>query len=196
MPNPSQTKSVLMLRTDDQKLVPTQRQEEPCEPLREKQLRVLDEMEFGERRHHAVAVNVTEGIAFQLSALRRDRQWSRRDLAERSGVSERVIAKWENPNAEKCTFDAFLKIAKAFDVSFLTRFAPFRELAEWFVCLGPQKLSPMPFEDDRKDLSHGMGYERQSRFVDRFEMAHIVSAADHTSITIVTAYSARNNSAV
>ena len=99
-------------------------------------------------RHEIVSENIIEGLAFQIAALRKARGWTEQDLAARCEVHQNVIEKWEDPNRSKKTFAPFLRLAQALDVAFIARFAPFGELADWFVDLSPKKLAPPSYGEE------------------------------------------------
>ncbi|MBQ0017333.1 MAG: helix-turn-helix transcriptional regulator [Clostridiales bacterium] len=48
--------------------------------------------------------------------LRKDKNWSRNELASRLNVSTRLICYWENGERE-CSFDMLIKLAELFEVS-------------------------------------------------------------------------------
>ncbi|MCY3954720.1 MAG: helix-turn-helix transcriptional regulator [Nitrospira sp.] len=100
-------------------------------------------------RHEIAYENIIEGLAFQIAALRKARGWTEQDLAGRCGVHQKVIEKWEDPNRSKKTFVPFLRLAEAFDVAFISRFAAFGEVADWFANLSPKKLAPPSYEEER-----------------------------------------------
>lgn len=51
-----------------------------------------------------------------LSELRKEREMSRRELAEKLNVSVRLVCYWENGQRE-CSFDTLIAICTFFDVS-------------------------------------------------------------------------------
>ncbi|MEO8520975.1 MAG: helix-turn-helix transcriptional regulator [Acidobacteriota bacterium] len=71
-------------------------------------------------------------IPFQIRAMRAKRNWTQKDLARESGMAQGRISLLENANYEGAVnVKTLVKLAAAFDVGLIVRFAPFSELAEW-----------------------------------------------------------------
>lgn len=71
-------------------------------------------------------------IPFQIRAMRSRRGWTQKQLAKQAGMTQARISVLENPNYEGAVnVKTLVKLAEAFDVALVVRFAPFSELAEW-----------------------------------------------------------------
>jgi transcriptional regulator with XRE-family HTH domain len=71
-------------------------------------------------------------VPFQIRAMRKRKGWTQKDLAAESGMKQARISLLENPNYEGAVnVKTLLKIAQAFDVGLIVRFAPFSEVAQW-----------------------------------------------------------------
>jgi transcriptional regulator with XRE-family HTH domain len=78
-----------------------------------------------------VESNLSKELAFQLRALRDNKEWSQPELAERIGTSQNAISRLENPNYGKATITTLKKLAAVFDVGLVVRFVPFSQLVNW-----------------------------------------------------------------
>jgi transcriptional regulator with XRE-family HTH domain len=102
-----------------------------------------------EYRREFVSENVATGLAFQIGHLRDSRGWTQEELAERMGKArQETISQWENPNYGRYSVSTLKKLAAAFDVALIVRFAPFSELASRTVRLTAQDLAPPSFEEE------------------------------------------------
>lgn len=79
-----------------------------------------------------VGAEVKRVIPFQISAIRKLRGWSQEELARRSGLTQGVISRSEDPDYGNLTLNTVIKIANGFDVAFVGKFVPYSELANWY----------------------------------------------------------------
>lgn len=71
-------------------------------------------------------------IPFQIRAMRERRGWTQRELAEHANMAQARISVLENPSYEGAVnVKTLVKLAAAFDVALVVRFARFGELAAW-----------------------------------------------------------------
>lgn len=113
-------------------------------------------------RHSWVESHVTNGIAFQLRAMRKARQWEQEKLAEVALGSPKLqpmISRYENPDYGKYSLRTLLDFARAFDVALQVRFAPFSEIIKWEDDLPGIELSVPTFE---AELANGSLNEGRS----------------------------------
>jgi transcriptional regulator with XRE-family HTH domain len=82
-------------------------------------LRTLSEDDY---RYAYLADQVRTNIAFQIRALRDQRGWTQKDLAEKAGKPANAISRLEDPDYGKLTLTTLLEMAKAFDVALLVQF--------------------------------------------------------------------------
>ena len=84
-----------------------------------------------EHRAAFVASQINIGIPFQIRALRKQRQWDQKVLAEKAGMAQPRIALMERPGHGELTLKTLKRLADAYDVALVVRFAPFSELVDW-----------------------------------------------------------------
>ncbi|MGB9430391.1 MAG: helix-turn-helix transcriptional regulator, partial [Gammaproteobacteria bacterium] len=87
-------------------------------------------------------------IAYQVRALRKqkERNWDQKTLAEKAGMLQPRISAIENPSNSKLNLDTLLRIANAFDVALVVKFAPFNELINWAESFSPDSFSVASFD--------------------------------------------------
>jgi transcriptional regulator with XRE-family HTH domain len=83
-----------------------------------------------EQRHLLVAAQIRNGLPVQIRATREDRRWTQAALAEKLGTTQNTISRLENPKTSKPTITTLKRIAEAFDVALLVKFAPFSEFVD------------------------------------------------------------------
>lgn len=90
-----------------------------------------------------VEAEIATTIPFQIRAMRQELGWTQADLAAKTGQQQATISDFENPNIGPKSIASLRKIAAAFDVALIVRFAPFSELVEWVANLS-QKDHAVP----------------------------------------------------
>ena len=78
-----------------------------------------------------VESNLNKGLAFQIRSMRDREDWSQGVLAQKVGMNQNAISRLENPNYGKATITTLKRIAAAFDVGLIIRFAPFGQMVNW-----------------------------------------------------------------
>lgn len=121
----------------------------PDMPSEIKQL-LLTGLEDSDYRRIFAAEQLNTGLAYQLRLLREDRGWTQEELARRTGKSQEMISRWEDPDYGSYSISTLKAFADAFDVSLIVKFAPFSELTKWLTSLSKEQLVPKGFEEDRK----------------------------------------------
>jgi transcriptional regulator with XRE-family HTH domain len=102
-----------------------------------------------EYRKAFVASQINVGIPFQIRALLRSRQgWTQATLAERAGMLQPRISGLMTPGKVRPNIETLRRIAEAFDVGLMVRFAPFSELAKWSDQFDPDRFYVPSFADD------------------------------------------------
>ena len=85
-----------------------------------------------EKYRHALAMaQFKRFVPFQIGALRKERGWSQELLAERSGLTQGVISRAEDPDNGNLAVNTILRIANGFDVVFVGKFVPYSEFDQW-----------------------------------------------------------------
>src|SRR5437899_5016222 len=77
-----------------------------------------------ESRAKFVASHISNGIAFQIRALRNRNRWSQPKLAEEIGTTQNQVYRLENSSKTKPTISTLKKLAAVFDVALVVRFVP------------------------------------------------------------------------
>ena len=101
-----------------------------------------------EDRDIFVSEEIDTGLPFQIRALRKDRGWSQRELAERVGITQEGISRLESLSYGRYTLTTLKRLASAFDVALVVRFEPFSRLIEWTANLSPEDLAVPDYEHD------------------------------------------------
>jgi transcriptional regulator with XRE-family HTH domain len=111
-------------------------------------------MSTKEYRDNFVAAHLSTGIAAQIQALREDRGWTQQQLGDKVGMTQARISLMEGPGYDSYTFSTLKRLATAFDVAIIARFAAFSELAAWTADLSPRKLAVVSFARDTIAPTH------------------------------------------
>lgn len=109
--------------------------------------KLLQELKNDEERDAFVSELINETIPFQIRALREQRGWHQKELAERAGMLQAAISRAENPNYAKFNLETLKRLASAFKVGLLVRFAPLIDLVEWESNLSPDSLKVSSFDE-------------------------------------------------
>jgi transcriptional regulator with XRE-family HTH domain len=88
------------------------------------------------------------GVAFQIRAMRAKRGWSQEELARRVGMAQERISRLEDANYGRYSLRTLKRLAAAFDVALIVRFAPFSAAVDHLAGLSPDDLYVPPFDDD------------------------------------------------
>jgi len=113
---------------------------------REQQIEALKDKEY---RDLYVAEHIRTGIAFQIRAMREDREWTQSELGQRAeGMAQETISLLEDPDYGRLTLRTLRRLASALDVALIVRFTPFSDLVDWMVNLTPQRLAPPSFDEE------------------------------------------------
>jgi transcriptional regulator with XRE-family HTH domain len=115
---------------------------------------LLDSLRDEEYRLAFVDESINVGLASQIRALQRARGWSQKELGQRAGMAQESISLLESPFYGRHTLRTLKRLAAAFQVALIVKFAPFSELAEWADNLTPKTLAPMAFEDEISTLAN------------------------------------------
>ena len=105
-----------------------------------------------EFRDAFVEAHIDNGIAYQISGMRRDRDWDQKTLAEKAGTRQAVISRMEDPDYGRLSITTLKKIAAAFDVALEVKFVPFSEFVGSVRSLCTEFYTPPAFDQD-EDMS-------------------------------------------
>jgi len=109
--------------------------------------RLLEELKDKEYRDAYVSSSVDVGVAFQIRTLRDQKQWNQTELAEKAKMQQERISVLENPSHSP-TLATLKKLASAFDVGLIVRFAPTSELVKYELGLHSKSLEVPSFGDE------------------------------------------------
>ncbi len=117
---------------------------------------LLKKMKNKKYRDLFVSGQIKTGIPFQIRATRDLRGWTQEELGKLAGLPQSAVARLENPDTlHSPNIKTLLKIASAFDVALIVRFAPFSELMHWVESvpyevkgLSPETLAVKSFEEN------------------------------------------------
>jgi len=111
--------------------------------------RIVERLQLKEEREALVESQIFVGIPMQLHSMRRREGWSQKELADRAGDHQGRISLLENIGYESYTVKTLIRIAAAFDVALIVKFAPFSELADQAAHLSERRLLVPRFIEDR-----------------------------------------------
>lgn len=111
-------------------------------------LQLIESLRNREYREAFVEESINVGLASQIRMLQHDRGWTQQDLGERTGMAQESIARLESTDYGRYSIRTLKRLAGAFDVALVVRFAPFSELIDWTISLSRGRLAPRGFADD------------------------------------------------
>lgn len=100
-------------------------------------------------REALVASQLKRGLPFQARAMRKGRGWSQAVVAERSGLTQGVVSRAEDPDYGNLTLNTVLRIAAGHDVAVICEFVSFSDFAKWYVNFSEDTAFVPSFEDER-----------------------------------------------
>ena len=98
-------------------------------------------------------------LPIQIRRLRERRGWTQAQLAEKAGTQQVVVSRWENPDNKGITLNTLKRLAGAFDVALMVRFAPFSEFIDWVCTLSPHSFEPASFDEESSMWRYGAAQE-------------------------------------
>lgn len=111
------------------------------------------------KQHRAAYVSsqINIGLPFQVRALRKQREWDQKTLAEEAGMAQPRISAMENAGYGSFTIETLKRLADAFDVALIVRFAPFSELIRWSDKFSPDDFTVPGFEKELGQVESSAG---------------------------------------
>lgn len=104
-------------------------------------------------RRQFVDSHISKAIAFQVREMRARAKLSQAELGERCGTGQNAIHRLESPGYGRYSVSTLKKVAAAFDVGLVVRFAPFSELADWAAGLSRADILVPCFESEDREES-------------------------------------------
>jgi transcriptional regulator with XRE-family HTH domain len=103
-----------------------------------------------EYREAFVSEQINVGIPFQIKTIREQRELTQKQLGENvhETMKQEQISRLEDPNYSKFTLATLKRLASAFEVGLIVRFAPISDLVEWELGLTSDSLKAVSFDQD------------------------------------------------
>lgn len=111
--------------------------------------KLIDKLKDKEYRDAFVSEHIDTGVSFQIRALRKQRNWTQKQLEENSSLKQEQISLLEDPNNDSLTLKTLKRLASSFDIGLMVRFVPYSDLAEWELNLTSSSLDVVSFKDDK-----------------------------------------------
>jgi transcriptional regulator with XRE-family HTH domain len=108
---------------------------------------LLDELRDEEARHLYAEDFGNSAIALQIKALRLQRGWTQRELAERAGLKQSQVSAMEQADHDTWTLKTLRKLARAFDLALNVRFESFGWLVDDVLGCDREALERPSFEE-------------------------------------------------
>jgi len=109
--------------------------------------RLFEKLKSKSYRDAYVAEHVRTGIAYQIRALRTQRGWSQKKLAEEMGKPQSVVSRLEDPDYGKVSVQTLLDGCAAFDVALLVQYVSFPEFLWRTRDVSPEALRADSFDE-------------------------------------------------
>jgi transcriptional regulator with XRE-family HTH domain len=113
---------------------------------------LLDNLKDATYRHAFVSAQVRRTVTAQIREMRKaeGRNWTQADLGHRADMKANAISRLESPNYGDYSANTLLRLAEAFDVGLIIRFAPISELVEWNQTISEDSYTPPSYSHDRR----------------------------------------------
>src|SRR5882672_5344543 len=99
--------------------------------IREKAKQIANSLMDKSYSESFVEAEIATTVPFQIRAMRKERNWTQAELAAKTDQHQKTISDFENPDIGPQSIGSLRRIAAAFDVGLIVRFAPFSELVDW-----------------------------------------------------------------
>ena len=116
---------------------------------------LLQKLQDPEYRKAFVASQINIGIPFQVRALQKARGWKQQELAKRAGMLQPRISAIQKPGKAQLNLETLRRLAAAFDVALVVKFAPFSELAWWGENFNPDSFDVPSFTEESEKAVWG-----------------------------------------
>jgi transcriptional regulator with XRE-family HTH domain len=133
----------------------------------------IEAMKDKEYRHGMTNAQMEIDLPLQIRALRMQRGWTQPELAANAAMKQPRISNMEKPGVTHFSLETLRRLAEAFDVALVVRFAPFSELLDWSRNFSPDEFAVSSFEDEFKRLaaSRQVPRRRPGNHVASFKLA-------------------------
>jgi transcriptional regulator with XRE-family HTH domain len=106
------------------------------------------EMRNKEYRHGLVNAQIEVDLPLQIRALRKQLVGTQPELSRLTGMKQPRISAMEKPGGAHFTLETLRRLAEAFDVALIVRFAPFSELLDWSGTFNPDTFRIPGFAEE------------------------------------------------
>ncbi|HXK28008.1 MAG TPA: helix-turn-helix transcriptional regulator [Candidatus Binatia bacterium] len=110
--------------------------------------KLVQKLKNKQYRDAFVASQIDVGVPFQIRALRERRKMRQEELAALSGMKQPRISAIERPGHGDINLKTLRRIASAFDIALIVRFAPFSELVSLTESFSPDTFNVPSFSQD------------------------------------------------
>ena len=110
--------------------------------------KLLQKLQKKSYRTAYVAEHVRRGIAYQIRALRDQRDWNQGELSDFLKKPQSVVCRLEDPSYGKVTVQTLLEIAAVFDVALQVRFVPFSTFLQQTRDVSSESMKALSFDDE------------------------------------------------
>lgn len=108
----------------------------------------LGELKDKEYRHGLVNAQIEVDLPLQIRALRKQLVGTQPELSRLTGMKQPRISAMEKPGGAHFTLETLRRLAAAFDVALVVRFAPFSEFLDWSRSFNPDAFRVPSFSDE------------------------------------------------
>lgn len=112
-----------------------------------------EEIRNKEYRHGLVNAQIEVDLPLQIRALRKQLVGTQSELSRLTGMKQARISDMEKPGKVHFSLETLRRLAEAFDVAFVVRFAPFSELLDWSGKFSPDTFQVRSFTEELRDAS-------------------------------------------
>lgn len=105
-------------------------------------------MKNKEYRHGLVNAQIEVDLPLQIRALRQQRGLTQPELAGLAGMKQPRISAMEKPGGSRFNLETLRRLAEAFDIALIVRFAPFSELLAWSKRFSPDDFRVPQYDED------------------------------------------------
>jgi transcriptional regulator with XRE-family HTH domain len=96
-----------------------------------KRSQLIEKLKNWKYREAYIRASLNVNLPSQIRALRLRQEMTQGDLAEKSKMLQPRISAMEKPGATKFNIETLIRVAAAFEVGLIVRFAPFSEMLAW-----------------------------------------------------------------
>jgi transcriptional regulator with XRE-family HTH domain len=107
-----------------------------------------EELRDKEYRHGIVNAQIEVDLPLQIRALRKQLVGTQPEMAALTGMRQPRISAMEKPGGAHFTLETLRRLAEAFDVALIVRFAPFSELLDWSGKFNPDTFRVPGFTEE------------------------------------------------